>query len=658
MRFRSFLVCVVLGIAAARGLSASEQWFRVTSLHFIVITNSNQKQGRHILDQFERMRWVFQTLFPNANVDPPEPIVIIAAADKKTFQALEPAAYLARGQMKLAGLFLRTPDKNYILLNLDAESEQHPYATIYHEYTHIQFRNDLAWIPIWINEGLAELFQNTEIHSKDVQLGMPNGDDILYLRENSAIPLDVLFRVDYKSPYYHEEEKGSVFYAESWALTHFLFVSDHQNHTNRLQTYLDLCRDHEDPVVAAQKAFGDLKVLQDQLSSYIGQSQYIDFVMNSAAAPIDESSFKAQALTASQANAARAGILAGVQRSSEAQSLAESVLASDPDNTEAREVLGALALQANDRDTARKWFGEAVNLGSDNYLAYFHFAELSNARLGDTDRESIEKSLRAAIRLNPRFAPSYNMLASLLSTRHQDLDEAHRLNVQAIQLDPSQLGYRMNAASILMEQGKYEDAANVLRLALKVSKTPSQQLMIQVRLAQIEQIGDARKARQAAGVITVEGTAGDPQSSGPVVFVSGESGGNPSQSSGPQVTVAHESTAAGSPPSEPDTVVDVPRVPTHPAAAPNAPHHTLQGLIHQVKCGYPTVLELQLAGATRTVTLFNNNYFKIELAALGFTPRGSIDPCDGIEGMKARIEFAEAPDNGVDGQILSIVLLR
>lgn len=658
MRLRSFLVCVFLGIAAARGSFASEQWFRVTSPHFIVITNSNEKQGRHILDQFERMRWVFQTLFPKANVDPPEPILILAAQDRKTFQSLVPADYLARGQMKLSGLFLRTADKNYILLNLDAESEQHPYATIYHEYTHIQFRNDLAWIPIWINEGLAEFFQNTQIHSKDVQLGMPNGDDILYLRQASTIPLDVLFRVDYKSPYYHEEEKGSVFYAESWALTHFLFVSDHENHTNRLQTYLDLCRDHEDPVVAAQKAFGNLKVLQDQLSSYIDRSQYTEFVMNSAAAPIDESSFKAQALAASQANAARAGVLAGVRRSSEAQALAESVLASDPKNTEAREVLGDLALQANDRDTARKWFGEAVNLGSGNYLAYFHFAELSIGRLGDIDRESIENSLRSAIRLNPRFAPSFDMLANLLSTRHKDLDEAHLLNVQAIELDPSQLSYRMNAASTLMEQGKYEDAANVLRLAVKVAKTTSQQKMLEVRLAQILEIGDARKGQDAAGVITLQGAGSEPQSSGPVIVVSSEGSANQSPPSGPQVSVARDNAPAGSPPSQDDTVVDVPRVPTHPAAAPNAPHHTLQGVIHQVKCGYPTVLELQLAVANKTVTLFNNNYFKIELAALGFTPRGSIDPCNGIEGMKARIEFADAPDNGVDGQILSIILLR
>jgi len=654
MRLRSLLVCVFLVIAAAHCL-ASEQWLRVTSPHFIVITNSYEKQGRHILDQFERMRWVFQTLFPGLNVDPPEPIVIIVAADNKSFQALEPAEYLARGQLKLGGLFQRTADKNYILINQDAENEEHPYAFIYHEYTHVQFRNDQAWIPIWINEGLAEFFENTEIHSKDVELGMANANLILYLRNNGLIPLDVLFHVDYSSPYYHQEEKASILYAESWALTHFLFVTDHQNHTNRLQNYLDLCRNHEDPAVAGQEAFGDLKVLLDQLSSYIGKSQYGYFTLNSSAAPIDESSFKAQVLTEPRANAIRAGILAAVRRTGEAKALAESVLASDPKNTEAREVLGSIALQAGDRDTARKWFGEAVNLGSDNYLAYFYFAQLSMGHLDDADPDSIEKSLRAAIRLNPQFAPSYDQLARLLSEQHKNLDEAHRLNVQAIQLDPTQIGYRVNAANIFMEQRKYEDAANVLRVALKVAKTPSQQQMLQSRLAQIQQIVDARKGQEATGVVTLQGAGGEPESSSPVVILHE---GNGDQPSGTQVTVAHSSSAAGSQSSQQDTVVDVPKIPPHPAAAANAPHHTLQGVIHEVKCGYPSVLELQLAGSNKNVTLFNNNYFKIDLATLGFKPSGSIDPCNNIEGMKARIEYAEAADKGVDGQILSIILMR
>jgi len=644
MRLRSLLVCVLLGMAAAQCFAA-EQWLRVTSPHFIVITNSYEKQARHVLDQFERMRWVFQTLFPGLNVDPPEPIVILVAADPKSFQALEPAEYLARGQMKLGGLFQRTADKNYILINQDAENEEHPYVFIYHEYTHVQFRNDLAWIPIWINEGLAEFFENTEIHSKDVDLGMPNVNNILYLRNNGLIPLDVLFHVDYNSPYYHQEEKASILYAESWALTHLLFVTDRQNHTNRLQTYLDLCRNHVDPVVAGRQAFGDLKLLLDQLSSYIGKSQYGYFTLNSAAAPIDESSFKAQVLTQPQANAARAGILASVRRTSEAKALAESVLASDAKNTEAREVLGTIALQAGDLETAHKWFGEAVNLGSDNYLTYFYFAQFSLGHLDEADPDSIEKSLRTAIRLNPQFAPSYDMLAHILAERHEDLDEAHRLNVQAIQLDPTQLNYRLNAASILMEQGKYEDAANVLRLALKVSKNPSQQQMLQGRLAQIQQIVDARKGQEASGVITLQGAGSEHDSSGPVIVVSHDETGDQPR---PSATQSSQS----------DTVVDVPKLPTHPAAGANAPHHTLQGVIHAVQCGYPALLELQLVGATKTVTLFNKNYYKIDLSTLGFTQSESIEPCNNIEGMKAGIEYADAPDKGVDGQILSIILMR
>jgi tetratricopeptide (TPR) repeat protein len=657
MRLRSLVVYVFLGMAAACGLAAPQQWIRVTSPHFIVITNSYEKQGRHILDQFERMRWVFQTMFPGLNVDPPEPIVIIVAADQKTFQAFEPAAYLAHGQLKLGGLFQRTADKNYILVNQDSENEQHPYAVIYHEYTHLQFRNDQAWIPIWLNEGLAVFFENTEINSKDVHLGIASVDRILYLRNNTMIPLDVLFRVDYKSPYYHEADKGNIFYAESWALTHFLQVTDRQNHTNRLQTYLQLCRNHEDPVVAGEKAFGDLKVLEDQLTSYTRRSQYMEFVLNSASAPIDESSFKVQTLTESQANAARAGVLAGVRRTSDAQALAESVLASDPKNTEAREVLGSLALQAGDHATAAKWFGEAVNLGSDDYLAYFYFAQLSLQHFGEPDPDSIEKSLRSAIRLNPQFAPSYDMLAHILSTQHKDLDEAHLLNVQAIQLDPSQLGYRMNAASILMEQGKYEDAASVLRQALKVSKAPAQQQMLEGRLAQIQRMVDARNGQEATGVITVQGAPDEPQPSGQMVVVTADRDNEKPQPSGPPTAVAHES-AAGSQSMQSDIVVDVPRIPTHPAAAANALHHTLQGVIHAVKCGYPSVLELQLAGANKTVTLFNNNYFKIDLATLGFTPSASIDPCNNIEGMKARIEYAEAPDKEADGQVVSIILLK
>ena len=203
---RLAFLSVLWTASCSLAFAAPDQWLQISSPHFTVITDSSDKQGRHILDQFERMRWVFQTLFPRHKVDPALPIVALAVRDGKAFRTLEPAAYLAKGQLDLAGLFLSTPDKNYVLLRLDAEQEQHPYASIYHEYTHLQFRDAGEWMPLWLNEGLAEFFQNTEIRSKDVLVGEPSVEDILYLRQHQILPLQTLFKVDHNSPYYHEEQ--------------------------------------------------------------------------------------------------------------------------------------------------------------------------------------------------------------------------------------------------------------------------------------------------------------------------------------------------------------------------------------------------------------------------------------------------------------------
>jgi hypothetical protein len=313
---RALALLILLVLASSNLVSAAPaQWLQVSSSHFTVITDSNDKQARHILDQFERMRWLFQTLFPNKNVDPAQPILVIAARNEKSFRALEPPAYLAKGQLDLAGLFLRTPEKNYVLLRVDAPYE-HPFATIYHEYTHLQFSDAIHGMPLWLNEGFAEFVENTEIRSKDVLLGEPNPALLSILQQNPLLPLVTLFRVDRHSPYYHEEEKGSIFYAEAWALTHYLNITDSGKSTHRIQEYMALVDKGTDPVLAAEQAFGDLKRLQENLEDYIRRGCDRQFILSTVAAPIDESSYKSRTLSEDEASTLRAAFLANAQRSS------------------------------------------------------------------------------------------------------------------------------------------------------------------------------------------------------------------------------------------------------------------------------------------------------------------------------------------------------
>jgi hypothetical protein len=77
-----FLLISTLLVPAHRAQARDTTWVEVRSPHFIVMTDSNAKQAVHLADQFERMRAVLHTLFPNARVDPPAPILVLALKDQ------------------------------------------------------------------------------------------------------------------------------------------------------------------------------------------------------------------------------------------------------------------------------------------------------------------------------------------------------------------------------------------------------------------------------------------------------------------------------------------------------------------------------------------------------------------------------------------------
>lgn len=611
-------ISFLAALLCCRAFAAPEQWVQVSSPHFTVITDSSDKQGRHILDQFERMRWMFHTVFPKSNVDPPLPITVIATKNEKGFQTLEPTVYLAKGQLHLAGLFLRTPDKNYILLRLDSEGE-HPFASIYHEYTHLQFSDALEWIPLWLNEGFAEFFQNTEIHNKEAEIGQPSVEDILYLRQNQLLPITTLLAVDHNSPYYHEDQKGTVFYAQSWALTHYLEMTDHEKGTHQISNYLTLVHQHEDPVTAGEKAFGDLKKLQLALQGYIRDGRYKEFVLSSAAAPLDEASYKSTTLTQTDADAMRADFLVYVRRTQDAKLLLDAVLKADPNNVQAHETMGFLASQDGDTAAARNWYAQAVKLDSKSFLAHYYFAVMSMNGENSLDDPQIEASLRASMRLNPSFAPAYDQLAALFAMRHTNLDEAHMLNLSAVQLEPGNLGFRINTANVLTIMKRYDDAAAVLRTATKLAKTPQDNAMLESRLKEVESI----KALGANPGLTVSAQQG-----GEVTFETAEK------------------------------VVAIAPKPSHPTEPATGPKHVAVGVIREAKCSYPATLEFQVDTGKKHVSVYSNNFLKIDLSVIGFTPKDNLNPCTDFEGMKAEVQYAESSDKTVDGQVIAVLLKK
>jgi hypothetical protein len=80
---------MLLPCTGAFGASDPNQgWIEVRSPHFVVVSNAGEKEARPIADQFEQIRALFHTAFPNLRVDPSEPVLILAAKKENTMKML------------------------------------------------------------------------------------------------------------------------------------------------------------------------------------------------------------------------------------------------------------------------------------------------------------------------------------------------------------------------------------------------------------------------------------------------------------------------------------------------------------------------------------------------------------------------------------------
>ena len=617
MARRVLLLVALLAAARAPARDKPDDWIEVRSQHFVVATNSNEKQGRQIAEQFERMRAVCQRVLPTLQGDSSSPIVVLAVKDEKDFQALLPEDRLGTGQMNLVGLFLRAPDKNYVLLRLDAKGE-HPYAVIYHEYTHLLLAKAAEWMPLWLEEGLAEFFQNTEIREKQALLGEGSPVNIMLLRQQKLLPLTTLFAVDQKSPYYHEEDKGSIFYAESWALTHFLELEDSQENKHRLNDYLELLSHHSDPVTAAGTAFGDLKQLEAALQKYIYRQPFLSF-KTAGSTDVDDSAFTVQPLPPAQADALQADFLAYNGRTEDARAMLERVVEEDPNNVSAHETMGYLEFRQGHLEEARKWYAQAVQLDSQSFLAHYYFAAMSINNPGAaSDEAQVEKSLRTAIKLNPSFAPAYDSLAIFLVTHHHDLNEAHTLGLTAVSLDPGNVGYRINVAHVLLALQQGQNAIQVLQAAAKLAKTPQEKQAVDDFLANAQAYVEARERSEEQRRL---GEAADVTSS---------------------VTAVRASDADFPPPDH---------------FVPSGPHRFFVGTLTNVRCERLEI-DLTVDGATKSLALRAANYYKIQFTTLNFIPTGQLDPCKDLVGRSAKVEYVESADKSAAARVLGVELRK
>jgi hypothetical protein len=239
-----------------------------------------------------------------------------------------------------------------------------------------------------------------------------------------------------------------------------------------------------------------------------------------------------------------------------------------------------------------------------------------NAAANPGDDAAVESSLRAAIKLNPSFAPPFERLAAFEGMRRQNLEEAHMMALTAVSLDPANISYRVTTASVLMQMERGKDAVAVLHETLRIAKTPQETAMVQNFLTQVESYATARQ-RQAEQISRM----------------------------------AEESDARV------ETNVSMREINVKAEAieeaVPKGPHRFLVGTLENVHCNPPGI-NLTIDAQGKTVALHSGNYYKIGFTALGFTPTGDLNPCRDLEGKPAKVEYVESSATPPMAYVLAI----
>ena len=604
MRARTLLSAWLLACLA----SAAPAWVKLESPHFTILSDGNPADARTIADQLERLRWAFTQAYPDLKPDASVPTEVFAVRNKKELLEDAPAFMQGPGQLDWGGIYLGSPYRNFMLLRLDAADSPGSFSSIYQSYAFALESAASQIMPPWLSTGLAEFWGATAIEGNTVSLGRIRESDFALLRNRQLVPLATLFAAKQDDAAREHWDTGSVYYAESWALVHYLIMTGRETRTDPIAAYLALLKQYQqagvapDGLTAARAAFGDLGALQLHLEQYLRRPVLEMMKIETESSRIDKKQFTLFPLAETDADAARGAMLAIGDRADDARALLAAVLRDAPNNATALEAMGMLERQDHHDAAALADFTQAAAADPANAMVQYEYAGLALQAAGgapdDASAARIEASLATAIRLNPRFAPALDSLAMLDLNRGQDLPAAEALMQRACALAAGNFSFAYDQAQLLARLQRRDDAKAAANAALALARDP----------------GDAQRARQLLDWLSSSPAPAPPT---------------------PEVTAAPS--------------------PTTPLAG--AHRHAL-GEIVAVRCQPRNALDLDLKTDAGLVTFHSDDFYSIAFAATNFKPSGTLFPCADLVGYGARVEYVVPAAAGKTGVLVAILLTK
>ena len=453
----------------------ADPWLRIQSQNFELFTTTGERNGRDLVNHFEQVRAFFYEAFGSKPISA-RPARIIVFRNDKEYEPYRP-------NQSASAFYQPGLDHDFIVMKNATGVED----VAVHEYTHLLVGQSGQTIPIWLNEGLAELYSNLEPLAGQIVVGKPLRGRVHALGSEKWIPVRTLVGTGRDSPYYQEKSRAGMFYAESWILVHMLVLS--RDYRPKLHAMLDALKENaarpDGGAGALEMAYGKpVENIEKDLRSYMAATTLAAAVFEAPEVkPTGELEIDKDA--GMQARLALAELITVTPGKSVQARAAYNQLQRDyPNHWEIEEAVAEFDLRERRNSEAAEHFAIAAELGAKSPAMYVRYARALS--LTNRDDDAV-KALRTALSLDPAMDEAHFELGVAL-VRTGKFKEAVEAFGRVKKLGPEhasrfyysyalanyRLGDRARARTLIREARGYtknpEEAAALDKLSEAVGK--------------------------------------------------------------------------------------------------------------------------------------------------------------------------------------------
>jgi tetratricopeptide (TPR) repeat protein len=277
------LVLLVLTCLALTRLSGSGQgresrdWKRVRAGDLTILGNAASAELQRAATNIEQFRRTLGKVYPGMKLSFSVPTVLVVFKNEADFARFKPRDERGRIQQEVGGYFVPTSDVAYLVIPAGDARQAADYRVLFHEYAHALLHLNLRRLPAWVDEGMAEFYSTFEGDFRDGKslIGRPPEERLQALRGRALLPLPQLLTSEGAYKFMRDRMTVGTFYAQSWALVHYLQVGDGGKRQGQLTRYLKLLEDGRPITDTFREAFGTtFDALQRELQSYVSRSTF------------------------------------------------------------------------------------------------------------------------------------------------------------------------------------------------------------------------------------------------------------------------------------------------------------------------------------------------------------------------------------------------